>query len=198
MAGEYAVLTSGARLYAERHEVDGSKVRLYTKTGFTEMDRALVTSFEAADQAAPTEQSPNSPTTKATQGPPPNLDELVENAARKYQLPPAFVRAVIAAESAYRPDAVSPKGAIGLMQLMPSTAKDLGADPTNPAENVDAGTRYLRNLLLKYDNRMYHALAAYNAGPGAVDKYHGIPPYQETYAYIRTVLRNLQKTQSND
>jgi len=79
------------------------------------------------------------------------------------------------------------------MQLMPGTARELGADPTIPEQNVDAGTRYLRDLLVKYDNHAYHALAAYNAGPGAVDKYHGVPPYRETQNYILTVLRNWRK-----
>jgi soluble lytic murein transglycosylase-like protein len=113
-------------------------------------------------------------------------------------LPPAFVRAVVAVESGYQADAVSPKGAIGLMQLMPGTARELRADPKIPEQNVDAGTRYLRDLLLKYDNQAYHALAAYNAGPGAVDKYHGVPPYRETRNYILNVLRNWKKQPSAD
>jgi len=104
----------------------------------------------------------------------------------------------VAVESGYQAKAVSPKGAIGLMQLMPATARELGADPNDPEQNVDAGTRYLRDLLLKYDNHAYHALAAYNAGPGAVDKYHGVPPYRETQNYILNVLRHWQKQPSAD
>jgi soluble lytic murein transglycosylase-like protein len=181
MAGEYAVLASGARLYAERHTTAGSKVTLYSKTGFTEMDAAQVVRFEQEDYAPP------AAAVAARQAV--DTKKLVDNAALKYGLPPAFVRAVVAAESGYRPDAVSSKGAIGLMQLMPSTARDLGADPKIAEQNVDAGTRYLRDLLIKYDNRAFHALAAYNAGPGAVEKYHGIPPYRETQSYIRNVLR---------
>ena len=84
------------------------------------------------------------------------------------------------------------------MQLMPGTARGLGADPTIPEQNVDAGTRYLRDLLLRYDNQAYHALAAYNAGPGAVDKYHGVPPYRETQNYILNVLRNWKKQSPTD
>jgi soluble lytic murein transglycosylase-like protein len=93
------------------------------------------------------------------------------------------------AESGFAPGAVSPKGAIGLMQLMPGTARELGADPRDPAQNVDAGARYLRDLLLRYDYRLWHALAAYNAGPGAVDAHHGVPPYRETIDYINRVCR---------
>jgi soluble lytic murein transglycosylase-like protein len=101
---------------------------------------------------------------------------------------------VVKAESAYQPNAMSPKGAIGLMQLMPTTASQYGADPTDPAQNVEAGTAYLRDLLIKYKGDVPAALAAYNAGPGAVDKYHGVPPYPETNAYIRRVITNWQNT----
>ncbi len=192
LAGEYAVLASGARLYAERHESDGDKVTLFNQTGSTEMAASLVVRFEQEDYVPPKAPSP-----AATSAPPTgnlaSTKELVDNAARKYGLPPAFVRAVVAVESGYQTNAVSPKGAIGLMQLMPATASELGADPKILEQNVDAGTRYLRDLLLKYDNHAYHALAAYNAGPGAVDKYHGVPPYRETQDYILNVLRNWRK-----
>lgn len=117
---------------------------------------------------------------------------LAESAARKYSLPAEFVTGVMRAESGLNPAALSPKGAIGLMQLMPDTARDLGADPTKPAENADAGARYLRDLLAKYENdpnQVVLALAAYNAGPAAVEKYHGVPPYRETREYILRVLK---------
>jgi len=191
MAGEYAVVTSGARLYADRHETDGGKVILYTETGSTELDAAQVVRFEKEDYVPPAAAEPARPA--STQNA--STAELIDNAARKYGLPPGFVRAVVAAESGYHADAVSPKGAIGLMQLMPGTAKELGADPKIPEQNVDAGTRYLRDLLLKYDQHAYHALAAYNAGPGAVEKYHGVPPYRETQAYILNVLRHWRQEQ---
>jgi len=195
MAGEYAVLASGSRLYADRHETDGGKLTLFTKTGSTQLDASQVVRFEQEDYTppppAPTRVVPVATTKPAEVG------ELIDNAARKYGLPPAFVRAVVAAESGYQPNAVSPKGAIGLMQLMPATAHELGADPKIVEQNVDAGTRYLRDLLLKYDNRAYHALAAYNAGPGAVVKYHGVPPYRETQNYILHVLRTWRKAQAD-
>jgi soluble lytic murein transglycosylase-like protein len=88
-----------------------------------------------------------------------------------------------------RPEAVSPKGALGVMQLMPSTARALSADPRDPAQNIDAGARLLRELLIKYDGDVVKALSAYNAGAGAVDRYHGMPPYAETQNYVDKVIR---------
>jgi len=195
MAGEYAVLASGARLYAERHESDGGKLTLFAKSGSIEMEASLVVRFEQEESVPPEASGPTAPPPTLK---PAGVAELVDNAARKYGLPPAFVRAVVAVESGYQANAVSPKGAIGLMQLMPATARELGADPNIPEQNVDAGTRYLRDLLLKYDHHAYHALAAYNAGPGAVEKYRGIPPYRETQNYILNVLRNWRKQPPTD
>ena len=123
--------------------------------------------------------------------PPPTPLELADAAADRYGLPRELVRSVMAAESGFQPQAISPKGAIGLMQLMPGTAQALGADPHDPAQNVDAGTRYLRDLLEKYNYGLRHALAAYNAGPGAVDKYNGVPPYRETINYIGRIEKKL-------
>ena len=97
------------------------------------------------------------------------------------------------AESGFAPAAVSPKGAVGLMQLMPETARQLGVDPANPRENAAGGAQYLRELLAKYEkdpNQVLLALAAYNAGPGAVERYHGVPPWRETREYILRVLRD--------
>lgn len=122
--------------------------------------------------------------------------ELLRAAAVKHGLKPEFVLSVAAAESALNPKAVSPKGAFGLMQLMPGTAADLGVDAKDPAQNAEAGTRYLKELLLKYKNRpdfVRLALAAYNAGPGAVDKYRSIPPYRETMAYVERVVAKYLK-----
>jgi len=114
-------------------------------------------------------------------------DRLILSAARRQELPPALVKAVIAAESSFDPRAVSPKGAAGLMQLMPATADMLGVDPLRAEENVNGGVRYLRSLVERFGD-VTHALAAYNAGPDSVERYGGIPPYPETRQYVRRVL----------
>ena len=114
-------------------------------------------------------------------------EELVHEHSQRQSLRPELVRAVIQVESGFNPGATSPKGAMGLMQLMPQTARSLGVfNAYDPAENIRGGTTYLRQLIDKFGNEQL-ALAAYNAGPGAVDKYDGIPPYRETKEYVRKV-----------
>jgi soluble lytic murein transglycosylase-like protein len=193
-AGEYAVFASGARLHIDRHEADGAKVRLYHGTGFVEMNTDAVRSYEAEEYVEPlVPESAGAPETPAAAiAPPPTPLELADAAADRYGLPRQLIRSVMAAESGFQPQAISPKGAIGLMQLMPGTAQLLGADPNDPAQNVDAGARYLRDLLEKYNYGLRHALAAYNAGPGAVDRYNGVPPYRETINYIGRIEKKLK------
>lgn len=117
-----------------------------------------------------------------------HYDGLIQRASRRHGVPAALVKAVIHAESAFDPKAVSPKGAMGLMQLMPATAEELGvARPFHATQNVYAGTRYLRSLHNRYGS-WTHTLAAYNAGPSAVDQYRGVPPYSETRQYVKRVL----------
>ncbi len=117
------------------------------------------------------------------------LQPLVSEAARQNGVTTQLVEAVIGKESAGKPCAVSRAGAMGLMQLMPATAQMLGvADPFDPKENVAAGTRYLRDLLSRYGGDLVRALGAYNAGPAAVDRYGGLPPYPETRDYVQDVL----------
>jgi soluble lytic murein transglycosylase-like protein len=190
-AGEYAVLTNGARLRADRHETDGGKVRLYSGDGYVEMDAARIHSFEAIEESAPAAVVAPAPAEELKA--PATPAELADAAAAKYGLPASLVRSVMAAESAGRANAISHKGAIGLMQLMPGTAMELGVDPHDPAQNVDGGTRYLRDMLIRFDGRLWHALAAYNAGPGAVEKYGTIPPYRETINYVNKVDRAFRK-----
>lgn len=117
-------------------------------------------------------------------------DSVIRAAAQRYQLPESLLRAVIHTESNYYPQAVSRAGAAGLMQLMPKTAKALGVrDPFDPGQSVHGGSRYLRLLANRYDGDMVLVLAAYNAGAGNVEKYGGVPPFAETRAYVRSVLR---------
>ena len=196
--GEYAVLMNGFRLHADRHETAETRVRLFEKGGVSELAAADIASWEAEEYTAPV-------VAEALAAVAPVIVAKLETRkgdfyseiAKRYNMPEALVRSIVKAESNGNARAVSPKGAIGLMQLMPGTARDLGADPTNPEQNVDAGTRYLKNLLARYedkDDQVARAVAAYNAGPGAVDKYKGVPPYKETQTYVRRVLNNYIKT----
>jgi hypothetical protein len=165
-AGEYALLSSGARMHVDRHELDGARVRLYNSTGYIEMPASNVTGFEVDEPPAlaPALVPEALPPPPVVAPPARSPVELADDAADKYGLPRLLVRS-----------------------LMPATAQDLGVDPHDPAQNVDAGVRYLRDLLNRYDGGLWRALAAYNAGPGAVDKYHWVPPYQETINYVSRI-----------
>lgn len=197
------MLSTGFRLHADRHEKLGSFVRLLTAEGATELPADLVVSFEPDGIPEP----PALPVTPPAATPAPAPPEppvaatplsLVADAARKFELPESFIRSVMAVESAFRPEAVSPKGAIGLMQLMPGTARDLHVDPLDPRQNTEGGAAYLRDLLARYEghpDQVLLALAAYNAGPAAVERWHGVPPYPETRQYI---LRVLQAWRTNE
>lgn len=188
LLADVAVLTTGARLPADRIERDGARVVLHHDGGRIELDAALLAAVEHQPEPDP------QPIPAPAPLPPPvpmTTRELITEAALRHGLPPEFVHALVMTESAYNEKAVSSKGAIGLMQLMPGTARALQADPYDVRQNIDAGTRHLRDLLLKYqddERQVSKALAAYNAGPGAVSRYNGIPPYRETVNYIDSVL----------
>jgi soluble lytic murein transglycosylase-like protein len=201
-AGEYVVLGNGFKLHADRHEPSGETVRIYSNGGMTEMAASAIAGYEQEELSAPVAQAapvrteavppPVPPVPAATATP----SDLAALAAKKYSLPENFVRSVMKAESGFQPNAVSPKGAIGLMQLMPETARELGVDPWIPQKNAEGGAQYLRDLLARYEgdpNQVLLALAAYNAGPAAVERYHGVPPYRETREYVLRVLKNWER-----
>lgn len=127
-----------------------------------------------------------------------NVEELIETFSEKYNIDSDFIKAIIKQESGFNANATSKKGAMGLMQLMPKTAESLGVvDAYNPSENIEGGVKYLRQMLDKYDNNLEMALAAYNAGPGAVQKYGGVPPYKETQNYIKTIMNTYNKVKES-
>lgn len=124
-----------------------------------------------------------------------DLDWIIYRAGQKAGVDPRFIHAVINQESKYNTKAVSPVGAQGLMQMMPATAERFGLkDPFDPAANVEAGTKYLKWLLKRFDGDVSLALAGYNAGEGAVDKYKGVPPYSETQNYVKKIVSKYGKT----
>jgi Transglycosylase SLT domain len=200
LADEIAVLRNGFTIRCERREQNGDTIRLYTAGGHIDIPASEIASFEKDDTPiAPTPTPQPAPQMAAAPmvkpaAPQPqqvDLDQLVRDASNRNRLDPDFVNSVIKAESGFHPRAVSPKGAQGLMQLMPGTAAQLGvADPFDPKANVDAGTLYLSRLLDQYHDDPIKALAAYNAGAHRVDKYHGIPPFYETHVYIARIVRD--------
>ncbi len=186
-------LTTGATLSVKSATADGDTMVMVLRTG-GEMrtPRALVAEILAdevlhADAsttvALPGYEPPVVP--KATN----SIPELVDRLAAQFGVPATLAHAVITVESNYQTDAVSPKGAMGLMQLMPATAKQYAvADPFDPEQNLSAGLQHLKNLLDRYGNKTTSALAAYNAGETAVERYGGIPPYRETQDYVRRIM----------
>ena len=189
-AAELANLRNGFSIRHERHEIVGEFTRLYTgaeaDAGYIDVPTAQIESYEPA----PPELQPATGQLEKAQ----DLSALVQSASEHTQVDADFIASVIRAESANNPHAVLHKGARGLMQLMPATANRLGVkDSFDPADNVDGGARYLRELLLLYDNDMVKALAAYNAGPERVQQYKGIPPYRETYAYVARVINDYNR-----
>lgn len=175
---EIAVLSNGLTLKLDRHRVEADQVVLELRGGGElGVPASLVRGYvpdEVLDEVAA----------------PGDVRALAAVAARRHGLDPELVLAVVSVESGFRPEAVSPKGARGLMQLMPRTASELGvADALDPEQNLDGGVRHLGSLLSLYGGDVRRALAAYNAGQGAVSRHNGVPPYAETRAYVEKVLR---------
>ena len=189
LRAEYVVLRSGLRLKVTGYQLVGDKYRLQMTGGKLEIAAAEVVTIEPEDSFGP-------PVTVQV-SPQPLYRDLVETSAKKYNLDADLITSVIAVESNFDPKAVSRKNARGLMQLLPETAAQLGVkNIDDPAENIDAGTRYLRFLLEKYNNDLSLALAAYNAGPDKVQLYGTIPPYSETISYVRRVKRGYDKSKA--
>jgi soluble lytic murein transglycosylase-like protein len=206
-AGEIAVLRNGFSIHFERKEQKGNSTRLYTGAGYMDIASDQIESFQAEEtpvSVAPPQAAAQPiiqiQTKTAAAGPivaasnaaaAIDLDQVVRDAANKNRLDPDFVSSVIKAESNFKTHAVSKKGAQGLMQLMPGTAAQLGvADPFDPKANVEAGTAHLSALLDLYHDDPIKALAAYNAGAFRVKQYNGVPPYQETRAYVSKIVRD--------
>jgi soluble lytic murein transglycosylase-like protein len=205
-AADAAVLRNGFSIRHERRQVIGTITRLYIdgdNSSFVDVPTAEIDHFEAL----PAESSPREPAKPLAKNDPAqsqspaenfqpstDLNEVVRTASGTYHLDPDLVSSVIRAESGFNVRAVSPKGAQGLMQLMPRTASELGVQNAfDPQANVEGGTRYLRELLERYDFDLIKALAAYNAGPQRVEQYGGVPPYYETKAYVARIVRDFNK-----
>lgn len=181
---DYAVLRSGLRLHIAGYERVRDSVRLAVAGGAVEMPASDLVAVEPEDAFQPLPPAPAS--SNAPYG------KLIHAAAQKHGVDETLITRVIAVESNFNPRAVSRKRALGLMQLLPQTAARYAvADVFDPAENIDAGTRYLKDLLERYRGNLPLALAAYNAGPEAVDRYGGLPPFSETQNYVRRIITRL-------
>jgi len=183
---ELVHLKNGFTLEAASHTQEDGTFVLRVGSGTLTFAESEIGSIEVVSQ--PTAPAPDQ-RMAGTSAP----EKLLMDAAEAYGVDPAFVRSVAQIESGLRQGAISPKGAIGLMQLMPATAADLQVNPKEAASNASGGARYLRELLLRYKGDSVLALAAYNAGPKAVEKYKGAPPYEETRRYIVRVLEEYKK-----
>jgi len=197
-ASELAVLHNGFSIRHEKSEIVGSVTRLYLgtdRTGYVDIPTNEIDRFEK-DLTPPVLTPPAlaRPTEVPVAERPQSLNEVIDTIGNRHHIDPDLINSVIRAESGFKPHAVSPKGAQGLMQLMPHTASQLGvANAFDPKANVEGGTRYLRELLERYNFDLVKALAAYNAGPHRVEQYRGVPPYYETRAYVASIIRDFNR-----
>lgn len=185
---EIAVLTNGMTMKVSSYRFDERTVTLFLKGGGDVTVPSSLIQGVVPDEIVDEVQAAVDEA-KGEAADPNDLRALAAATAKRHGLDPALVLAVVSVESGFRADAVSRKGAQGLMQLMPGTARELGVTrPFDPAANLDGGTRYLNSLLHQYKGDLKRALAAYNAGPGAVKRHGGVPPYRETRDYVQKVL----------
>jgi len=178
---DYFVLRSGARLNVTAYQLVGERYRIQMNGGSAEIAAADVVAIEPEEIFIP---APRMPLTQAPYG------DMIQSAAKKYSVDADLIFSVIAAESNFNPRVISRRGARGLMQLLPATGTRFGVkDIFDPAQNIDAGTQYLRDLMARYQGDLVLTLAAYNAGPGAVQRYGRVPPYNETISYVRAIRK---------
>jgi soluble lytic murein transglycosylase-like protein len=188
---DYAVLRSGARIHITGYEESDGRVTLNFAGGSAQIDAADLITIEPEEQFAAV------PVRAAASDQP--YADLIHAAAAKTGVDEKLITRVIAEESNFDPRAVSRKNAQGLMQLLPETAARYSvADVFDPAQNIEAGAHYLKDLLTRYSGNLRLALAAYNAGPDAVDRYAGIPPYPETQKYVSRITTNMKKETSKN
>jgi Transglycosylase SLT domain len=196
MAADLALLRNGFTIRHERRELLGETTRLFFEgadAGYVDVPTSDIEGFEK-DLSLPIPLPRPREAAPAGATPSVDLNQVVTSASATYHLDPDLVNSVIHAESGFNSRAVSRKGAVGLMQLMPGTAGKLGVtNPLDPEANVTGGTRYLRQLLEQYNFDLVKALAAYNAGPLRVQQYGGVPPYRETRAYVARIVRDYNR-----
>jgi soluble lytic murein transglycosylase-like protein len=191
-AAELALLRNGFTIRHEHRLVMGTTTRLFLAaddSSFTDVPTGEITGYEKDFSLPAPAHSLAAHSESAKSAPAPALNQVVNSASAAYHLDPDLVNSVIHAESGFNSRAVSPKGARGLMQLMPGTANQLGVnDAFDPQANVAGGSHYLRELLERYNFDLVKALAAYNAGPLRVEQYRGVPPFRETRAYVARIV----------
>jgi Transglycosylase SLT domain len=208
LGADLAILRNGFSIRHERRETVGSMTRLYlgTDKGYVDIATNQIERFDkdltpavvpaSVPAPAPTAASIVASSRLAKPQPlkPQELNEVINNISDRHHIDPDFISSVIHAESGFNQRAVSPKGAQGLMQLMPGTASKLGvSNAFDPRANVEGGTKYLTELLERYNFDVIKALAAYNAGPLRVQQYGGVPPYRETQAYVASIVRDYNR-----
>jgi hypothetical protein len=201
-AREHVTLKNGFELDCARRETVGDKVRLYVAgkdsvsaedSNYLEVAADSIVRVETVTEAPEPVKMP-SPVTIMTAPTKEEMHEMLAHAGAKHNIDEDLLASVVRAESGGQVRAVSRTGARGLMQLMPGTASEMGVDDAfRPEQNISGGTAYLDSLLTRYHDNVALALAAYNAGPGAVDKYHGVPPYRETREYVARVIREFNR-----